>query len=200
MPRKDDLMKRICLNCGSSPGFDPSYLAMAQRLGQALVDRNLELVYGGAEVGLMGRVADTVLKAGGVVIGVIPRSFAHKVSHQGLTELHLVDSMHERKTMMFDLSDAFIALPGGFGTLEEVAEILTWGQLGLHTKPCGLINVDGYFDLLLSFLDNAVSKGFMWQEHRDMLLVSHTPEDMLKRIAAYSAPKIEKWVGVKTRT
>jgi len=148
----------------------------------------------------MGQVADTVMKAGGVVIGVIPKSFAHKVSRQGLTELHVVDSMHERKTMMFDLSDAFIALPGGFGTLEEVAEILTWGQLGLHTKPCGLINVDGYFDLLLSFLDNAVSKGFMKQEHRAMLLVSNAPEDMLKRLEAYRAPKVEKWVGVKMRT
>ncbi len=174
-------------------------MAMAQLLGQAIVARKYELVYGGADVGLMGQVADTVLKAGGVVIGVIPRSFAHKVSHQGLTELHVVDSMHERKTLMFDLSDAFIALPGGFGTLEEVAEILTWGQLGLHTKPCGLINVDGYFDQLLSFLDNAVSKGFMWQEHRDMLLVSNTPEDLLKRFEVYRAPTIEKWVGVKTR-
>ena len=193
-------MKRICVNCGSSPGFNPCYIAMAQRLGQALVDRNHELVYGGADVGLMGQVADTVMKAGGVVIGVIPKSFAHKVSRQGLTELHVVDSMHERKTMMFDLSDAFIALPGGFGTLEEVAEILTWGQLGLHTKPCGLINVDGYFDLLLSFLDNAVSKGFMKQEHRAMLLVSNAPEDMLKRLEAYRAPKVEKWVGVKMRT
>jgi len=173
---------------------------MAQRLGQALVDRKHELVYGGADVGLMGQVADTVMKAGGVVIGVIPKSFAHKVSHQGLTELHVVDSMHERKTMMFDLSDAFIALPGGFGTLEEVAEILTWAQLGLHKKPCGLINVDGYFDLLLSFLDNAVSKGFMRQEHREMLLVSNAPEDMLKRLEAYRAPEVEKWVGVKTRT
>ena len=193
-------MKRICLNCGSSPGFDPSYLAMAHRLGQALVDRNYELVYGGAEVGLMGQVADTVLKAGGVVIGVIPRSFAHKVSHQGLTELHVVDSMHERKTMMFELSDGFIALPGGFGTLEEVAEILTWGQLGLHTKPCGLINVDGYFDPLLSFLDNAVSKGFMWPEHREMLLVSDIAGGYADRLEVYQAPKIEKWVGVKIRT
>lgn len=192
-------MKRICLNCGSSPGFDPVYIDMAHQLGQALVARNYELVYGGSEVGLMGEVANTVLKAGGVVIGVIPRSFAHKVSHQGLTELHVVDSMHERKTLMFDLSDAFIALPGGLGTLEEISEVLTWGQLGLHTKPCGLINVDGYFDLLLSFLDNAVAEGFMWPEHRDMLLVSKTPEDMLKRFETYQAPTIEKWVGVKIR-
>jgi uncharacterized protein (TIGR00730 family) len=173
---------------------------MAQQLGQALVARNYELIYGGAEVGLMGQIADTVMKAGGIVIGVIPNSFAHKVSHQGLTKLHVVDSMHERKNMIFDLSDAFIALPGGFGTIEEVAEILTWAQLGLHTKPCGLINVDGYFDLLLSFLDHAVAKGFMKQEHRDMLLVSNSPDDILKQLETYRAPKVEKWVGVKTRT
>lgn len=193
-------MKRICVNCGSSPGFNPCYMAMAKQLGQALVDQRYELVYGGADVGLMGEVANTVLKAGGVVRGVIPESFAHKVSHQGLTELHIVDSMHERKTMMFDLSDAFIALPGGFGTLEEVAEILTWAQLGLHSKPCGLINVDGYFDLLLSFMDNAVSNGFMKQEHREMLLVSKTPVDLLNQAVLYKPPTIEKWVDVKTKT
>jgi len=148
----------------------------------------------------MGEVADTVLKAGGVVRGIIPELFAHKVSHQGLTELRVACSMHERKAMMFDLSDAFIALPGGFGTLEEVAEILTWAQLGLHAKPCGLINVDGYFDPLLSFLDSAVSKGFTKQEHRDMLLVSDEPEDLLNQIPDYNVPRVEKWVGVKTRT
>ncbi len=192
-------MKRICVNCGSSPGFDPSYVEMAILLGQVLVERDYQLVYGGADVGLMGAVADTVLKEGGSVIGVIPKSFAHKVSHQGLTELHVVGSMHERKTMMFDLSDAFIALPGGFGTLEEMAEILTWAQLGFHAKPCGLINIAGYFDLLLMFFDNAVSKGFMKKEHREMLLVSQEPKDMLNQIESYIAPKVEKWVGVKTR-
>jgi len=170
---------------------------MARRLGQALIGRDLELVYGGADVGLMGEVADTVLNAGGSVIGVIPRSFAHKVSHQGLTKLHIVDSMHERKTLMFDLSDGFIALPGGFGTLEEVSELLTWAQLGLHKKPCGLVNVGGYFDLLLAFLDNAVSKGFMKREHREMLMVSECPEEMLERFKSYSAPNVEKWVGIK---
>ena len=190
-------MKRICVNCGSSRGFDPCYLDMARRLGQALIGRDLELVYGGADVGLMGEVADTVLNAGGSVIGVIPRSFAHKVSHQGLTKLHIVDSMHERKTLMFDLSDGFIALPGGFGTLEEVSELLTWAQLGLHKKPCGLVNVGGYFDLLLAFLDNAVSKGFMKREHREMLMVSECPEEMLERFKSYSAPNVEKWVGIK---
>ena len=187
-------MKRICVNCGSSPGFEPCYMTMAKQLGQALIDYNLELVYGGANVGLMGQVADTVVKAGCVVIGIIPKSFAHKVSHHGLTELHVVDSMHERKTMMFDLSDGFIALPGGLGTLEEMTELLTWAQLGFHKKPCGLINVDGYFDLLLSFLDNAVSKGFMKLEHRQMLLVSDDPKKLLEQFESYNAPKIEKWI------
>jgi uncharacterized protein (TIGR00730 family) len=175
-------------------------MAMAERLGQVLVDHKYELVYGGSDVGLMGRVADTVMNAGGVVIGVIPKSFAHKVSHQGLTELHVVDSMHERKTMMFNLSDAFIALPGGFGTLDEIIEVLTWAQLGLHAKPCGMINVDGYFDHLLSFFDNAVSKGFIRREHREMFLVSNTPEDMLRQMETYRAPDIEKWIGVRIRT
>jgi uncharacterized protein (TIGR00730 family) len=192
-------MKRICVNCGSSPGFEPCYMAAAQRLGQALVERNYELVYGGAEVGLMGRIADTVIRGGGVAIGVIPKSFSDKVSHQGLTELHVVDSMHERKNMMFNLSDAFIALPGGYGTIEEITEILTWAQLGFHSKPCGLINVDGYFDQLLSFFDGAVTKGFIKREHREMILVTDAPEDMLDLIESYRAPCTDKWVGVKTR-
>lgn len=187
-------MKRICVDCGSSPGFDPCYMEMAQQLGKLLVNRNYELVYGGADVGLMGQVADAALKANGTVTGIIPKFFAHKVSQQGLTKLHIVDSMHERKAMMFNLSDAFIALPGGFGTLEEVTEILTWAQLGMHNKPCGLINTDGYFDLFLAFLDNAVLKGFMKKEHRKMLLVSKTPEDMLNQIEKYKAPDVEKWV------
>lgn len=193
-------MKRICVNCGSSPGFAPSYIAMAQELGQALADGGYELVYGGADIGLMGKVADTVLNGRGVVHGIIPGSLADKISHQGLTELHVVGSMHERKMMMFDMSDAFIALPGGFGTLEEIAEILTWAQLGHHSKPCGLVNVGGYFDLLLLFLDNAVLRGFIKQEHRDMLLVSNEPVELLSRMASYEAPVAEKWIGVKTRT
>ncbi len=193
-------MKRVCVNCGSSPGFNERYMAMANKLGQAIFQNRYELVYGGANVGLMGEVADTVLKAGGVVRGIIPQSFAHKVSHQGLTELHIVDSMHDRKQMMFDLSDAFIALPGGFGTLEEISELLTWAQLGLHSKPCGLINVGGYFDRLLSFLDNAVSEGFMKEEHKQMLLVSEDPEELLGQAAKYKPPTTDKWVGVRTRT
>jgi len=193
-------MKRVCVNCGSNPGKKPTYREAAQRLGRTLVSRGLELVYGGAEVGLMGEVANAVIEAGGVAIGVIPRSFAHRVSHRGLRELHIVESMHERKQMMFDLSDAFIVLPGGLGTLDEVTELLTWSQLGLHGKPCGLINVSGYFDRLLAFLDNAVSEGFMRREHREMLLVSKEPEELLDRFGSYSAPKIEKWLNIGPRT
>lgn len=188
-------MKRICVYCGSSPGLDPCYMAMAGSLGRALAEGTYELVYGGADVGLMGAVADTALEAGGVVHGVIPEFFAHRVSHRGLTELHVVGSMHERKQMMFELSDAFIALPGGFGTLEEVAELLTWTQLGLHAKPCGLINVAGYFDPLLQFLDNAVSHGFMKRQHREMLLVADEPRELLERMASYRAPVVDKWGG-----
>jgi len=175
-------------------------MAMARELGQVILENQYELVYGGADVGLMGEVAGTVLKGGGVVRGIIPESFAHKVSHQGLTELHVVGSMHERKQMMYDLSDAFVALPGGFGTLEEMSEILTWAQLGLHSKPCGLINVNGYFDLLLSFLDSAVTNGFIKQIHRDMLLVSDSTKGLLSGMESYESPTAEKWVGVKTRT
>ncbi len=193
-------MKRVCVNCGSSPGFDRAYVKAARELGSALVSCNLELVYGGAEVGLMGEVANTVMQAGGTVIGVIPQSLVHRVSHQGLTTLHVVASMHERKRMMVDLSDAFIALPGGFGTLDEIAEILTWSQLGFHQKPCGLINVSGYYDSFLSFLDHAVSEGFMKQEHRKMLLVSEDPVELLERFRSYAAPKVEKWIGVPNRT
>lgn len=186
-------MKRICVNCGSSMGKTDCYSDMAFQLGQALLENNLELVYGGARVGLMGRVADTILQGGGSVIGVIPESIAKRVSHSGLSELHVVGSMHERKQMMFNLSDGFIVLPGGFGTLEELTEILTWSQLGFHSKPCGLINVNGYFDAFLSFLDNAVSEGFIKQAHKDMLLVADAPENLLMKLRNFRVPKIEKW-------
>ena len=192
-------MKRICVNCGSSPGFDHAFLAMARRLGRTLAEQGLELVYGGADVGLMRAVADAALQAGGKVIGVIPKVFAHKVSHAGLTELHVVGSMHERKQMMFDLSDGFIALPGGLGTVEEITELLTWSQLGINRKPCGMLNVAGYYDQFLSFLDHAVKSGFLKQEHRDMLMVSEDPDNLVARFRAYTAPAIEKWVGVRLR-
>jgi len=187
-------MKRICVNCGSNPGSSPVYMKVAEELGSVLAKRNIGLVYGGADVGLMGKVADTVLQAGGTVVGVIPKSFAHKVSHRGLTELHVVDSMHDRKAMMFELSDGFIALPGGYGTIEEVTELLTWSQLGLSSKPCGIINVGGYFNSLLSFFDVAVKEGFVKQEHRDMLLEDISPEGILNKINDYNVPSVEKWL------
>ncbi len=187
-------MKRICVYCGSSPGFDPVFMAMAKQLGELLVENNLELVYGGAGVGLMGQVADAVVDAGGVAIGVIPQSLAEKVPHSHLSELHVVDSMHERKQMMFDLSDAFIALPGGYGTLDEIFELLTWAQLGFHNKPCGLLNVDGYFDLLLNYIENVVLKGFIRQEHHHILLNSDAPETLLTMFQTYNAPDSEKWM------
>ena len=192
-------IKRICVNCGSSPGAKPEYLQAAKVLGKLLVKNNIELVYGGADVGLMAEVADTVIGCGGVAIGIIPKTFAHKVSHQGLTKLHIVDSMHERKQMMFDLSDGFIALPGGMGTLDEIFELLTWTQLGLHKKPCGILNICRYYDQLLAFLDYAVSEQFIKQEHRDMLLVEQSPDKLLDKIAEYQAPNVEKWVGLKRK-
>lgn len=190
-------MKRICVNCGSNPGFAPVYMEMAEWLGAVLAERDIELVYGGAETGLMGRIADTVLRAGGRVTGIIPRSFAHRVSHRGLTELRVVDSMHERKMVMFGLSDGFIALPGGFGTIEEMTELLTWSQLGLNRKPCGLINVNGYFDALLSFFDGATAAGFIKEPHRRMLLEDSTPEGLLDKLLAYEVPAVDKWMKTK---
>jgi uncharacterized protein (TIGR00730 family) len=189
-------MKRICVNCGSSSGNNSNYIKMAQELGEVLIKQKIELVFGGASVGLMGKVADTVLKGGGSVIGIIPKSFANKVAHQGLTKLHIVETMHERKAMMFDLSDAFIALPGGFGTVEEVTELLTWSQLGLNKKPCGIININKYFNPLLTFFNNAVTEGFIKQEHRDMLLVEESPEILINKFHNYIAPSVEKWIGI----
>ncbi len=186
-------MKRICVNCGSNPGFDPVYLAAAEQMGQALAEHQLGLVYGGSNIGVMGKVADTVLAGSGTAIGVIPEMFADKVGHPGLTELRIVSNMHVRKKMMFDLSDGFIALPGGFGTLDEMMELLTWSQLGINPKPCGLLNVNGYFDHLLAFFDNAASEGFVRIEHQEMLIVSDEPEEILNRFKAYVPPSVEKW-------
>jgi uncharacterized protein (TIGR00730 family) len=192
-------MKRVCVYCGSGLGNDPCYVAMARRLGRVLAERHYELVYGGADVGLMGELANSVLAAHGIVRGVIPKPFAHKVSHQGLTELRVVGSMHERKATMFEMADAFIAMPGGIGTLEEVVEVLTWAQLGMHVKPCGLLNVNGYYDLLLGFLDHAVANGFVRREHRGMLLVATEPADLLDRLASYTAPTGDKFAGLAPR-
>ena len=187
-------MKRICVYCGSSPGNRPEYAAAARDLAGVLVRHELELVYGGADKGLMGVIADTVLEQGGKVHGVIPQMLIEKeIAHPGLTDLHVVASMHERKTMMAALSDGFIAMPGGFGTLEEIIEIVTWGQLRFHNKPCGLLNTDGYFDQLVGSLEHATAEGFLRVENRDMLLVEADPVLLVQRFERYTAPHVEKW-------
>tara|TARA_R110002051_G_scaffold325834_1_gene431889 strand:+ start:47982 stop:48560 length:579 start_codon:yes stop_codon:yes gene_type:complete len=191
---------RICVFCGSSAGNQPVYIEAAQQLGTALAKAGIGLVYGGAQVGLMGAVADAALAAGGEVIGVIPRHLVEReLAHEGLTELREVGSMHERKAMMADLSDGFIALPGGVGTFEELFEIWTWGQLGHHLKPCALFNASGYYDKLIAFLDHAMNEGFMRQAHREMLIVSPDVDSVLAKIHAYEAPKVAKWMGPNQR-
>jgi uncharacterized protein (TIGR00730 family) len=188
-------MKSVCVFCGGNLGARPSYGAAAGRLGELLVERGLSLVYGGAHVGLMGIIADTVLGKGGKVFGVIPTFLAGKeIAHQGLADLRVVASMHERKALMAERADAFVALPGGFGTLDELFEILTWAQLGLHQKPCGVLNIDGYFDGLLSYLDHAAAEALLKAEHRAMLIVATEPGELLDRLASYRATPVTKWM------
>ena len=178
-------MKRICVFCGSHPGASPAYAEAAAALAKSMVARHLVLVYGGSKSGVMGVLADTLLAAGGDVIGVMPRSMVEReVAHLGLTELRIVNSMHERKALMADLSDGFLALPGGYGTLDEFCEILTWTQLGLQDKPCGILNVAGYFDALLKMFDHAVAEEFVRPEHRRMVLTGSDPEKLLDRLLA----------------
>jgi len=189
-------IKKICVYCGSSPGKNPAYLQAAESLARVMCERGIGLVYGGAAIGVMGAVANAVLEGGGQAIGVIPSSLAVKeVAHSSLTELHVVASMHDRKAMMAELSDGFIALPGGWGTLEEIFEILTWAQLGFHHKPCGLLNVGGYYDGLIGFLDNAFEQQFVNELCRPMLMKSREPASLLDQFAEYRAPKVRKWVG-----
>jgi uncharacterized protein (TIGR00730 family) len=188
-------MPNICVYCGSSNGRQSAYEIAARDLASVLVEHNFGLVYGGAEKGIMGVIADAVLAHGGEVHGVMPMALSDKeLAHQGLTELHIVSSMHERKSKMAKLSDGFIAMPGGFGTLEEIIEILTWGQLQFHQKPCGLLNVEGYFDDLLRYLDHAVDEEFLRPENRQMLLCDETPQGLLQQFREYKAPKTEKWI------
>lgn len=173
-------MRQICVFCGSSPGRDPLYIEGARALAMALVHRDIGVVYGGASVGVMGALADAVLEQGGRITGVIPEQLVHKeLSHGNLTALHIVASMHERKALMGSLSDGFIALPGGLGTLEELFEVLTWNQLGIHNKPCGLLNVNGFFDALTGFLDHAVAERFVSDQHRAFMRVADDPESLL---------------------
>ena len=186
----------VCVFAGSSSGARTEYAAAARTLGRALAGSGISVVFGGGSVGLMGILADEVLARGGPVIGVIPRAlFEREVGHDGLTELRVVESMHERKAQMAELADAFIALPGGMGTLEELFETLTWGQLGYHDKPCGLLNVSGYWDGVLAALDRAVGERFLAPEHRRMLLVEEEPAALLELLRTYEPPRVEKWLG-----
>jgi uncharacterized protein (TIGR00730 family) len=182
-------MKRICVFCGSSTGRRPVYAETARAMARALVDRRIGLVYGGGSVGLMGVLADAVLAGGGEVVGVLPRGLARKeYAHPGLTELHLVGSMHERKALMASLADGFAALPGGLGTLEEILEVFTWAQLGIHQKPVGLVDVGGYWGGLLALLRHAVQEGFVRPEYAKLLQVAPTPAALLDRFAAWRPP------------
>jgi len=182
--------------CGSSAGKNPAFAQAAVSLAQVLCQRNIGLVYGGAAVGIMGVVADAVLEAGGEAIGVIPKSLAVKeVAHDNLAELHVVASMHDRKAMMAELADGFIALPGGWGTLEEIFEMLTWAQLGFHDKPCGLLNTEGYYDGLIGFLDNSFEQQFVNELYRPMLMTAVEPTSLLDKFAVYQAPKVRKWMA-----
>ena len=193
-------MKRICVFCGSSPGSRPEYRSAAEELGAELVRRNIGLVYGGGNVGLMGLLADAVLTAGGEAVGVIPEHLmVGEVGHKGLTKLHVVHSMHERKALMADLSDAFVAMPGGFGTLEEFCEVLTWAQLGLHAKPCGILNVLGYYSPLLVMFDHAVEERFLKVENRRLVLARDSVAEMLRALEEWRPVQVEKWLDRDTR-
>ncbi len=189
------MIRRICVFCGSNKGTSDDYADAARNLGQLFAREGIALVYGGGSVGLMGELADSVLASGGEVIGVIPHAlWAREVGHRGLTDLRIVDTMHERKAMMADLADAFIALPGGLGTLEEIFEVWTWAQLGLHQKPLGFLDVNGYFSPLMQFLDRAVRERFVKDEHRTIGMVSSDAEALLRRFDAWQPPRVEKWI------
>ena len=193
-------MKRICVFCGSNKGAKIQYIEAAKSLGKALVEKNLGLVYGGGKVGLMGVIADEVLAAGGEVIGVIPQSLvAREVAHQNVTQMHIVNSMHERKALMADLSDGFMALPGGMGTFDEFCEILTWAQLGIHQKPCGILNIENYFTPLLAMFDHAMREGFLRDLHRALVIEATEPETLLDLFAKHQPQHVEKWLDREKR-
>jgi uncharacterized protein (TIGR00730 family) len=192
----DRQINRICVFCGTNTGSRPDYGAAARELGQILAEQGIELVYGGASVGIMGELADSVHEHGGHVTGIIPQQLMEKeAAHTGIANLIVVASMHQRKSQMADMSDGFIALPGGIGTLEGFFEILTWSQLGIHAKPSGILNVAGYFDGLTRFLDHAVKEGFLTEEHRSAIIMETDPRRLLERMQAYTAPEGEKLMG-----
>jgi len=191
--------RRITVFCGSATGSDARHAAAARELGHALADRGIGLVYGGGSIGLMGTIADAVLERGGEVIGVIPRTlWEREVGHRGLADLRIVETMHERKALMAELGDAFVALPGGLGTLEELFEAWTWSQLGLHRKPCAILDATGYYDDLVSFLDKSVDAGFIGATNRAMLIVARDPAALFERIAEYAPPTVSRWIDSKT--
>lgn len=194
-------MDHICVYCGSSEGRKPAYAEAARAFGRTLAARGICLVYGGGAVGLMGELADAALGAGGKAHGVIPEALQEReLSHEGLTALDVVDSMHARKARMAELADGFVALPGGFGTLEELLEVLTWAQLGFHRNPCGLLNIDGYFDQLVAFLDHQTAEGFVRDEHRDLLVVAADAGELLDAFIAYDPPDVEKVITDEEET
>ncbi len=189
-------MNRLCTYCGASSGRKPEYLAAANTLGKTLADRGIGLVYGGGNIGMMGAIADAAVRNGGEAIGIIPHDLLKKETpYEGLSDLVLVDSMHERKAMMAKFSDGFAALPGGLGTLEELFEVWTWAQLGFHRKPCALLNVEGYFDPLITFLDGMVSEGFVKKQHRSMLIVEEDVDNLIDKLEAYVPPEVPKWLS-----
>lgn len=194
-------MKRVCIFCGSKAGNRPIYAEQARELARLLVARGMGMVFGAGHIGLMGVLADEMLRAGGTAIGVIPQALVDKeLAHRGLTHLHVCDTMHQRKALMADLSDAFVALPGGFGTADELFEILTWSQLGLHAKPIGLLNTAGYFDSLLAWLEQTAREGFMKEKHRRLLLVAAEPGILLDALAGYQPETPEaKWIESEDR-
>lgn len=188
-------MKSVTVFCGSSSGFRTEYAEAAKNLARLFVEQNIRLVYGGGNIGLMGIIADEVITLGGEVIGIIPDSLDKKeVGHRGLTELRVVSSMHERKAMMAELADGFIAMPGGIGTFEEFFEILTWAQLGFHEKPCGVLNVANYYDGLLALCDTAVKEGFLREIHRQLILDESEPLTLLKKMQNFRPKAVEKWI------
>jgi uncharacterized protein (TIGR00730 family) len=193
-------MRRLCVFCGSSEGRDPAYLQAARALGETLAVDGIGLVYGGASVGLMGALADAALSAGGDVTGVMPRALVEKeIAHDRLGDLRVVGSMHERKALMAELSDGFVALPGGIGTFEELFEMWTWAQLGHHTKPCALLNVRGFYDGLIAFLNQVAERGFIKGAHRAMLIVGQEPTELIERLRAYEPPAVSKWITARER-
>jgi uncharacterized protein (TIGR00730 family) len=190
------VIRSLCVFCGSNSGNDAAYANVAREFGVLLAKSKIALVYGGGHVGLMGIIADAVLDGGGNATGVIPRMlWDREVGHRNLTELHVVETMHERKAMMASLSDAFVALPGGLGTLEEIFEVWTWGQLGIHRKPLGFLDALGFYAPLLSFLDSAVDAGFVRARHRSMAIVDVDPVSLLRRLSEYEPPVVEKWIS-----